>query len=100
MIFAMSLLLGVVSFAQDRTPKVNARQQVQQARIHQGKNNGELTHGETTLLRREQRHIRRSERRAKADGNVTVAERKRLDRKQDRTSRHIHRAKNNELSTN
>jgi hypothetical protein len=49
-------------------------------------------------LKKEQRHIRRSEHRAKTDGDVTVSERRRLDRKQDRANRHIHRAKNNDAA--
>jgi len=81
LIFSMSMVLSIASLAQERTPKVNARQHNQQGRIHQGKNSNELTPGETALLRKEQRHIRRSEQRAKADGDVTVAERKRLDNK-------------------
>jgi hypothetical protein len=97
LIFSMSMVFTIASLAQERTPKVNARQHAQQGRIQQGKNSNELTPGETALLRKEQRHIRRSERRAKADGDVTLAERKRLDNKQDRASRHIRRAKNNEV---
>jgi hypothetical protein len=98
-LFIGTLLLFIVAAgqAQTRTPKANARQAAQQGRIQQGAQNGELTAGETKLLRKEQRHIRRAERRAKADGDVTVAERKKLDRKQDRSSRHIRRAKHNAI---
>jgi hypothetical protein len=99
-IFSMFMLLSVVSFSQEPTPKVNERQRTQQSRIQQGKQNSELTHRETSLLRKEQKHIRRSERRAKTDGDVTASERRRLDRQQDRASRHIHKAKNNEVKPN
>lgn len=98
--FSMAMLLSMISFSQERTPKVNERQRTQQSRIQQGKQSSELTHRETSLLRKEQKHIRRSERRAKADGAVTVSERRRLDRQQDRASRHIHKAKNNEVTPN
>lgn len=80
---------------QDRTPRANARQGAQRARIHEGRQSGELTNGEAAVLNAEQRHIRRSERRAKADGEVTAAERRRLDKKQNRANRHIRRAKHN-----
>jgi hypothetical protein len=100
LVLSLIALVSVGSFAQERTPKVNARQHTQHGRIHQGKNNGELTHREAHLLRQEQKHIRKSERRIKADGDVTARERKRLDRQQDRASRHIRRAKNNELTLN
>ena len=94
------LLVTVAAQAQTRTPRANTRQVAQQARIQDGKQSGELTQGETNALRAEQRHIRRSERRAKADGEVTVEERRRLERKQDRASRHIRRAKNNQIDSN
>lgn len=97
LILSMSMIISLVSFAQERTPKVNARQDAQQSRIQHGKNGGELTHRETALLRGEQKKIRRSERRAKADGDVTMKERRLIDRKQDRANRHIRRAKNNEV---
>lgn len=100
LIFSLSMLISFVSFGQERTPKVNGRQHVQHGRINQGKQNGEITHREAHLLRKEQKHIRMSERRAKADGDVSAKERRRLDRQQDRASRHIHRAKDNELTQN
>jgi len=96
LILSMSMFISLVSCAQERTPRVNARQVAQQSRIKHGKNSGELTHMETTLLRGEQKKIRRSERRANADGDVTMKERRLIDRKQDRANRHIHRAKNND----
>lgn len=100
------ILICNLAFSQDRTPReertprVNTRQVAQQTRIAEGRATGELNRRETHALRTEQRHIRRSERRAKADGDVTVAERRRLDRKQDRASRHIRRAKTNVVETN
>lgn len=99
-IFLMTLLLSIGAWAQDATPKVDARQKNQHARIHHGKNSGEQTRRETALLRKEQKHIRRAEHRAKADGDVTGVERRKLDRKQDRASRHIRRANNNDANPN
>jgi hypothetical protein len=96
-IFSMTMLLSVGAWAQEATPKVDGRQKNHHARMHHGKNSGEQTRKETALLRKEQKHIRRTERRAKADGDVTAAERRKLDRKQDRANRHIHRANNNEV---
>ncbi len=94
------ILMTVAAFSQGRTPRTNARQAAQQTRIAEGRQSGELTNGETKALRAEQRHIRRTERRAKADGDVTVQERRRLERKQDRANRHIRRAKHNQLDSN
>ena len=75
------------------TPKVDARQTRQQARIAHGVANGSLTAHEQHRLRQEQRLIHRAERHAKADGVVTTHERHHLGRLQDRASRHIHRQK-------
>lgn len=89
------MMIAAVAFSQDRTPRTDVRQGAQQARIAEGRRSGEVNNGEARVLRAEQRHIRRSERRAKADGDVNVVEKRRLERKQDRASRHIRRAKNN-----
>jgi hypothetical protein len=94
------ILIAVVAFSQERTPRADVRQANQQTRIVQGRATGEVTQREARVLRAEQRHIRRSERRAKADGEVTVAERRKLERKQDRSSRHIRRAKHNQIDNN
>ncbi|MTI20007.1 hypothetical protein E1176_03135, partial [Fulvivirga sp. RKSG066] len=77
-----------------QTPKANARQAAQQVRIAQGVKSGELTRGERRALKTEQRHIRRVERRAKADGVVTPREKQKINRKQNRANRHIIRQKN------
>ena len=88
-------VIASVASADPATPRVDRRQANQQARIAQGAHSGQLTRGETRRLRRGERHIRRSERRAKADGVVTPRERARLHRKLNRESRAIHRAKTN-----
>lgn len=93
-----SLFITTTVFSQARTPKVNGRQKAQRVRIAEGRQSGEITNGEAAALNAQQRHIRRSERRAKADGRVTVVERKRLDNKQDRASRNIRRAKRNNVN--
>jgi len=98
LIFSIFMMLGIATFAQEPTPKADVRQKSQRARIHEGRSNGDLTHRESALLNKQQKHIRRSERMAKADGDVTALERNNLDRKQDRANRHIHRAKNNDLN--
>jgi hypothetical protein len=93
-IFAIFLLLMAgKSFAQS-TPVADERQQAQQARIREGVVSGDLSRAETARLRAEQRHIRRTERRAKADGKVTARERAKIQQKQNRASRDIRRQKN------
>jgi hypothetical protein len=82
--------------ASTATPRVDAREARQHARIRQGVRSGELTRHEARSLRRDQRHIARVERRAKADGQVTPAERARLNKAQNHESRKIYRLKHNE----
>ena len=91
------MLFSMIGFAQERTPRANAREGAQRARIHDGRRDGDLTKTEASALNLQQRHIRRSERRIKADGDVTRVERVRLERRQDRASRNIRRAKHNNI---
>ena len=94
---AMLLIFSITVKAQTQTARADVRQGAQRARIHEGRRDDDLTRREATFLYREQRHIRRAERRAKADGEVTVCEKARVERKQDRASRHIRRAKHNSV---
>jgi hypothetical protein len=69
--------------------RVDARQAQQANRIRSGVASGDLTRREASNLRSEQRGIRQMERHARADGVVTPREGRRLERAQDRASRHI-----------
>lgn len=73
----------------DTADRVDARQARQSDRIRTGVASGDLTRRETSALRSEQRGIRQMERHARADGVVTPRESRRLDRAQNRASRHI-----------
>lgn len=86
-------MFTLIAYAQE-TPVADQRQRNQQARIREGVVAGDLTRAETKRLRAQQRHIRRTERRAKADGTVTAQERRTIQRKQNRASREIRRQKN------
>lgn len=81
--------------AQAPSPKTDIRQHSQQHRIRKGKRDGDLTRREAHQLKRQQRHIRRSERRMERDGNLTPREQRKLDRKQNRASKNIYRKKHN-----
>ncbi|MBI1796017.1 MAG: hypothetical protein HY076_05035 [Candidatus Eisenbacteria bacterium] len=85
----------VASAAFADTPGIDRREVRQHERIAQGARSGELTRGEARRLRAGQRHVRRMERRAKADGVVTPRERARITRAQNHQSRTIRRLKHN-----
>ena len=82
------------SFAQS-TPVVNKKQRNQTKRIVHGVKTGELTKGETKKLVGQQVHIKRTKRRAKADGKVTRQEKREIHRKQCRANVNIYQKKHN-----
>ena len=75
------------------TPRLDAREHNQRARIHNGVASGELTRPETRRLAAGQVHLRRAEARAKSDGVVTGRERARLQHEANQQSRRIYRQK-------
>jgi len=75
------------------TPGATARQHNQTHRINQGVKSGELTHEETRDLRKDKREIRQQKRAAKADGTVTVQERKDLHKSLNESSQNIYEEK-------
>jgi hypothetical protein len=93
-LFILGFALSINAQNAPVTPVVDKREQNQKERIKDGVQSGELTKVEAHKLREEQRGVKRTEARAKADGEVTPAERAKLDRKQDRASKHIAKQKN------
>ena len=81
--------------AHPATPRIDRREARQHVRIQQGVRSGELTGREQARLHMGQRHIHRMELRAKSDGRVTMRERGRIARAQNRESRAIYRKKHN-----
>ena len=76
--------------------RVDRREYRQRNRIYHGVESGELTRGETKLLKKEQRRIHRVERTAERDGEISATERVRLEHMQDKASRDIYRLKHND----
>ncbi len=92
---AAAMFTASLAAAGTATPRIDRREARQHVRIHQGVHSGQLTRGEARSLRAGQRHIHRMECRAKANGKVTARERMRINRAQNRQSRHIWRMKHN-----
>lgn len=97
-IISTALLLAFIaiastSFSQTGTPRIHYRQVHQQKRISGGVRNGDLTARETARLETREAKIQHDKRVAKSDGKVTGAERRKLRREQNRTSRAIYRQK-------
>lgn len=100
--FAMFFLaLSTSTFAQNaRTPVVRERQENQLGRIRHGHRNGELTRLETARLAKQQAHIQRDKRIAKADGRISSRERLHLAHEQNQASRRIARQKHDRQDRN
>jgi hypothetical protein len=97
LIMAIALTVSIAGVAAARTcPRQSARRAVrQELRIRQGVRAGQLTRRETYRLRLGQRHIRRMELRARADGRVGPRERVRLHRAHERQDARIWRLRHN-----
>ena len=65
-------------------------------RIRQGVKSGELTRAETRTLASQQRDIHQEKKEARADGKVTVAERRDIKKDERKDSRSIYRKKHNQ----
>lgn len=90
---ALAVSMAGLASAHTATPRVHRRIARQEVRIHRGVRSGQLTAREAWRLQRGERHIRRMERRAQADGRVTARERIRLHRALGRQSHRIWRLK-------
>jgi len=77
--------------------EVDRREERQQDRIGQGVQSGQLTPGETAHLEKQEQRIDSQVKteRAENGGHLTAAERRQVNREQNRESRRIYAAKHN-----
>jgi hypothetical protein len=92
---ALAVTLAGAAGADPGAPRVQRRLVRQELRIRQGERSGQLTRREARRLQRGERHIRRMEWRARADGRFGPRERVRVHRALDRESWRIWRLKHN-----
>lgn len=92
---AVAALAAPVVAQSTETPRLDQRQINQQNRIDQGVQSGTLNSNEQTRLNAGQQRIANREANAKADGTVTRAERRGLQRAENRQSRRIASATHN-----
>ena len=90
--------LGQTTSSTD-TPRIDAREATQAARIQQGAATGALTPAETARVDRGQARVQSAEAAAKADGTVTNGERAAITHAQNHQSRVIKRLKHNGRTT-
>lgn len=93
----LGIASGVIALgASDASAGPDPREARQRHRIQHGIEDGSLTRGEARRLGREQVRTERMEHRFRAnDGRLGPRERAKLDRRLDRSSRHIYRARHN-----
>ena len=89
---ALSILF-MGTFAASAGGPAQQRQRNQANRIHQGVKQGAINRAGRIRLQREQQRIRNYRSGALADGRYTRQEYRRVDRMQDRASRHIYTAR-------
>jgi hypothetical protein len=96
-IVALLALSTSMALAQESGRTIKHRKYEQQHRIAQGVRSGQLTGRETRHLEGREVRINREERnmRANHDGHLTPANRARVERQQNRTSRAIYNKKHN-----
>jgi uncharacterized membrane protein YebE (DUF533 family) len=91
---AVAVVVGVLMATPAEAARADRRQAKQQARIVQGVKSGELTRAEATRLEVQHQAIQREVRQGRADdGHLDAAERAKIEQKQDRLNRRIHRQK-------
>ncbi|HXF44533.1 MAG TPA: hypothetical protein VNK91_00265 [Burkholderiaceae bacterium] len=91
---ALAAAAAAPVFAQSSTaPGYTQRDVNQEQRIEQGLQSGALSTREAARLQREQAHIDRLQARALADGELSAAERARINAAQNAASRDIYRQK-------
>ncbi|MBI2306706.1 MAG: hypothetical protein HYU78_05325 [Rhodocyclales bacterium] len=93
LVAALALIVPMLASAQTSTPRIDARQDRQDARIDRGVQSGALTEKEAAKLDRGQTHVQNLETKAVADGTVTKKERARIEHAQDVQSQRIYREK-------
>lgn len=86
-------IASIGAFAQTATPRVDKREGKQETRIDAGVASGQLNAREANRLDKQQDHVADVEAKAKSDGTVTKAERRRLAKAQNRTSENIYQQK-------
>lgn len=93
LVSAVAMTLAGLAMAQPATPNLDKREANQQARIDQGVASGQLNAKEVNRLDKREAKLAADEAAAKADGKVTRAERRKLQREANRDSRAIRHQK-------
>lgn len=93
LVTVLALTMAGLSTAQTATPNLDKREANQQQRIDQGVASGQLNAKETNRLQKREAKLAADEAAAKADGTVTRAERRKLQREATRDSNAIRKQK-------
>jgi len=93
LVTALALTMAGLAMAQTATPNLDKREANQQQRIDQGVASGQLNAKEANRLQNREAKLAADEAAAKADGTVTRAERRKLQREANRDSRAIRKQK-------
>lgn len=93
LILFAAVMIAPPVLADSHDPGINRHQVRQHARIAEGVKSGELTKDEAKDLHADEKQIRQEEHAAKADGNMTKAERAKILQDQRAASKKIYQEK-------
>jgi len=96
LLLATTAVASAHDYRYNDTNNIDGRRASEMRRIENGRRSGQLTWHEYRLLQNEQARIAADERRAKADGYLSLYERRRLNQELDQASRDIYRLKHND----
>lgn len=96
-ILIVTTILALIWCSAAWADRSNMRDHRQTRRIRQGIRGNEITRPEVLRLKKEQRRIDRTYHRGTADGYLNWRERQRLNKMQNRASRHMYRKKYNHV---
>ena len=91
----LAVAFAAPAFAQTATPGIDQRGANQEKRIEQGEKSGALTQREAANLEKRETKLANDKAAAAADGKVTKAERRKLNREANRDSKAIYKKKHN-----
>ena len=92
-LIAVAVVATGAAVSAQPTPNIDQRQANQNARIAQGQASGKLSNREAARLKAGQAKVDGMKAAAKADGKVTPAERRAIQKEQNKQSRRIARQK-------
>ena len=99
-VLSLSLLILTFQSSPSFANRLDQRQDKQEQRIQQGIDKGQLNQNEANRFQNQQNRIQNKEDKFASDGEITRKEKVKLNKMQNKTSRHIFRQKHDKQKAN